>query len=114
MMKMNKMKKYLVLLFATLIIIFSLVFYSQFRNSHTFVLTDLESEEIQPILGTIRVSGSQDTDVWFIDVENPENRFQIGYITPGISETIKLERGKWYKVEAQGDITVSMINVRIK
>ena len=37
----------------------------------------LESEEIQPSFGTVRVSGSQDTDVWFIDVENPENKFQM-------------------------------------
>ena len=27
-----------------------------------------------------------------MDAENPENRFQIGNITPGLSETINLEK----------------------
>lgn len=106
------MKKYLPIIIAIVIIIIGTSFFFQYRSAHTFTLTDLEAEEIQPIFGTIRVSGTQDTDVWFIDVENPENRFQIGYITPGMSETIRLERGKWYRVEAAGDITVTMVNVR--
>ena len=101
------MKKYLPIIVAIVIIIIGVGFFFQYRSSHTFTLTDLETEEIQPILGTIRVSGTQDTDVWFVDVENPDNRFKIGYITPGMSETIKLERGKWYKVEAAGEITVT-------
>ena len=94
--------------------------YIQYRNAHTFTLSDeisadsyLKSEQIQPILGTVKVWGTQDTEVWFTDVENPENRFQIGYITPGMSETIKLEKGKWYIVHGSGDITVQMVNVRI-
>jgi len=29
-----------------------------------------------------------------------------------MSETIKLERGKWYKVEAGGEITLRMVNIR--
>lgn len=111
---MNKMKKYLLIIVTVAIIIIGACFFFQYRNAHTFTLTDLEAEEIQPILGTIRVSGTQDTDVWFIDVENPEKRYQIGYITPGMSETISLEQGKWYKVEAAGDITVTMVNVRIE
>jgi len=107
-------KKYLPTIIAVAIIIIGLFSFIQYRSSHTFTLTALEVEEIQPVLGTVRVSGTQDTDVWFIDVEDPENRFQIGYITPGMSETIKLERGKWYRVEAAGDITVTMVNVRIE
>ena len=106
-------KKYLIII-AIIVIVIGMISFIKFKNAHTFTLTNLEAEEIQPILGTIRVSGTQDTDVWFIDVENPENRFQIGYITPGISETIKLEKGKWYKIEAAGNITITMINVRIK
>ncbi len=111
---MNKMKKYLPIIVAIGIIVIGVVFFFQYRNSHTFTLTNLDAEEIQPVLGTVRVSGTQDTDVWLVDVENPENRVQIGYITPGMSETIKLERGKWYRVEAAGDITVTMVNVRIQ
>ena len=84
------MKKYLPIIIAIIIIIVGASLFFKYRSAHTFTLTDLEAEEIQPILGTVRVSGTQDTDVWFIDVDNPENRFQIGYITPGMSETIKL------------------------
>ena len=110
----SKAKTWLSILVAMVIIVIGVFFFLQYRNAHTFTLTDLESEEIQPVLGTVRVSGSQDTDVWFIDVENPESRFQIGYITPGMSESIKLERGKWYRMEAAGEITVTMVNVRIE
>ena len=110
----SKAKIWLPIVVAIVIIVIGVFFFLQYRNAHTFTLTDLESEEIQPVLGTVRVSGSQDTDVWFIDVENPESRFQIGYITPGMSETIKLERGKWYRIEAAGEITVTMVNVRIE
>ena len=110
----NKMKKCLPIIVVIVLVIIAAAFFFQYRSSHTFTLTDLESKEIQPVLGTVRVSGTQDTDVWFVDVENPENKFQIGYITPGMSETIKLERGKWYRVEAAGEITVTMVNVRIE
>ena len=112
-MMRNKLKKWMLVIVAIVIIMVVAASFFQYRNSHTFTLTD-EYEEIQPVLGTVRVSGTQDTDVWFIDVENPENRFQIGYITPGMSETIKLERGKWYRVEAKGKITITMVNVRIE
>ncbi|MGI5873387.1 MAG: hypothetical protein ACOX8R_01845 [Bacillota bacterium] len=101
------------------VIVLAVVFYTQYRNDHTFTLSDeisadsyLKSEQIQPILGTVKVWGTQDTDVWFTDVENPENRFQIGYITPGMKETIKLEKGKWYIVHGSGDITIQMVNMR--
>ncbi len=112
--EMSKIKIYLPIIVAIVIIIIGAGSFFQYRSTHTFTLTDLDAEEIQPVLGTIKVSGTQDTDVWFVDIENPENRFQIGYITPGMSETINLERGKWYRVEAIGSITVTMVNVRIE
>ena len=34
--------------------------------------------------------------------------------TSGASETIKLEKGKWYRVETGKDLTMSMVNVRIE
>ena len=114
MMAKNKMKKWMPVIVAIVIIVIGVTSFYQYRTAHTFTLTDLEAEEIQSVLGSVRVSGSQDTDVWFIDVENPESKFQIGYITPGMSETIKLERGKWYRIEGAGDITVTMVNVRIE
>ena len=30
------------------------------------------------------------------------------------SETIKLEKGKWYRVETGKDLTMSIVNVRIE
>ena len=114
-------KKALAVLIAVAVIFLLWASYSQFRKAHTFTLSDevtadsnLKSEQIQPVFGTVRVWGTQDTDVWFTDVENPEVRFQIGYITHGVSETIKLEKGKWYTVHGAGEITVQMIKVRIQ
>ena len=40
--------------------------------------------------------------------------YVIGYITSGVGETIKLERGKWYRVEGIGELTVRPVNVRIE
>ena len=109
------MKKHrLAVVILIIIVVISGLGYSQFKKTHTFTLSDLKSEEIQPVFGTVRVWGTQDTSVLFIDVENPEVQFEIGYITPGMSETIKLQRGRWYRVEAQGKITIQMINVRIE
>ena len=108
------MKKWMLIIVAIVIVGIIVFSFIQYRNVHTFTLTDLEAEETQPVLGSVRVSSSQDTDVLFSDVENPENKYQIVYITPGMSETIKLERGKWYRIEAAGDITVTMVNVRVE
>ena len=107
---MKKKYKILIILLAIFLLGFT---YIKLRGSHTYTLTDLEHEEIKPLFGTVRVWGTVDTDVTFIDVENPEKKYLIGYITPGMSETIKLERGSWYKVKASGDITVTMVKVRI-
>ena len=115
---MKKSKLAIVILLTVVVAVIG--FCTLYGNAHTFTLSDetstdthLKSEQIQPILGKVKVWGTQDTDVWFTDVENPENRFQIGYITPGMSESIKLEKGKWYIVHGAGDITVQMVNVRI-
>ncbi|MBQ3796838.1 MAG: hypothetical protein II842_11225 [Butyrivibrio sp.] len=96
------------------------VFYFGYGETHTFSLTDesatdsyLKSEQIQPVFGTVKVWGIQDTDVCFTDVENPEVQYKIGYITPGMTETIKLEKGRWYSVRGAGEITVRMVNARV-
>jgi len=107
---MKKKYKTLIILLAIFLLGFT---YIKLRGSHTYTLTDLEHEQIKPIFGTVRVWGTVDTDVTFIDVENPEKKYLIGYITPGMSETIKLERGSWYKVKAGGDLTVTMVDVMI-
>ena len=70
-------------------------------------------EQIQPLFGTVRVSGDSDTDVVFTDVETGE-KYTIGYITHGMTEKIKLERGRWYSVAGSGNLTVKPINVRVE
>ena len=54
-----------------------------------------------------------DTDVVFTDVETGE-KYTIGYITHGMTEKIKLERGRWYSVAGSGNLTVKPINVRVE
>ena len=113
-MKVAVKKRIIAILVVLIIFALAGFGYLQFKRNHTFTLQAPISEEIQPVFGTVRVYGTQDTDVLFIDVENTENQYQIGYITPGMSETIKLEKGKWYKVQGAGNITVQMVNVRIQ
>lgn len=45
----------------------------------------MKAEQIQPLFGTVRVSGDSDTDVVFTDVETGE-KYTIGYITHGMTE----------------------------
>ncbi len=85
-----------------------------FTRVHTVTLYAEEgsrSEEISPVFGRVRVSGTADTSLVFTDTETGET-FEIGYITPGVTETIVLERGSWYKVEGAGDLTLSPVTVR--
>ena len=58
-------------------------------------------------------SGDCDTAVIFTDIETGET-YTVGYITSGVSEKIKLQKGKWYTVEGAGNITVSPVNIRIE
>lgn len=92
-----------------------------FMNAHTFVLSDepaadsyLKTERIQPVFGAVKVWSAQDTSVWFTDAEDPARRFEIGYLTPGMSETVRLERGHWYIVHGAGEITVRAVNVSVQ
>ena len=91
--------------------------YSAIQREHTFTLSSEEggvkAEQIQPLFRTVRVSGDCDTDVVFTDVETGE-KYTIGYITHGMTEKIKLERGKWYSVAGGGNLTVKPINVRVE
>lgn len=49
----------------------------------------------------------------FIDAKTGVN-YAIPYITSGVSETIKLEKGKWYNVETGEGLTMSLVNIRIE
>ena len=90
--------------------------YNSYIKMHTFTLSGgeiVKSEQIQPVGGKVKVTGAADTDVVFTDIESGET-YVIGYITSRVGDTIKLERGKWYRVEGIGELTVSPVNVRIE
>ena len=90
--------------------------YNSYIKMHTFTPScdaRVKSEQIQPVTGRVKVTGTTDTDVVFTDIESGET-YLIGYITSGTGSTIKLERGKWYRVEGIGELTVRPVNVRIE
>ncbi len=94
-----------------------ILIYFNIQREHTFTLSSdegtVKSEQIQPLFGTVKVSGDSDTDVVFTDIETGE-QYIIGYITHGITEKIKLKKGKWYRVEGKGSLTLNPVNVRVE
>ena len=95
----------------------AILVYANFQKKHTFVLANdegmIKSEQIQPLFGTVKVSGDCDTDVVFTDMETGE-KYVVGYITSGVSEKVKLEKGKWYTVAGGGNLVISPVNVRVE
>ena len=90
--------------------------YNSYVKIHTFTLSGnetMKNEQIQPISGSVKVTGNADTDVVFTDIESGET-YVIGYVTSGAGDTIKLKRGKWYRVEGAGELTLRPVNVRIE
>lgn len=83
--------------------------------AHTVTLASGEStekaEQIRPLWATVTVSGDCDTDVIFTDVATGK-QYIVGYITHGISEKIRLEKGKWYTVKGAGNLTLRPVTVR--
>ncbi|MBR6307410.1 MAG: hypothetical protein IKR39_02280 [Lachnospiraceae bacterium] len=91
-------------------------FFFGYVRAHSYTLSGteaLKSEQIQPIFATVKVTGTEDTDVVFTDVETGKE-YKIGYITPGMGGSIKLERGKWYRVEGGGKLTVWPVRLRVE
>ena len=97
--------------------VFLVAIYINIQRSHTFTLSNdegtIKTEQIQPLWEIVKVSGDRDTDVVFTDVETGK-QYTIGYITHGVTEKVKLERNKWYKVEGGGNLTLCPVNVRIE
>ena len=96
----KKVGKLIATVFLTMLLLSGVIGYD-FSRSHTAVLRDnpwansyLKAEEIQPVFGTITISGTQDTEVWITEAEGSGRRFKIGYITPGMTEKITLDKGK--------------------
>lgn len=105
----------LIVIFVAVIII-----YASIQKKHTFTLAandrnrnSFKSEQIQPLFGMIKVNSDCDTSVVFTDVETGET-YTIGYITSGVSEKIRLKKGRWYTVEGTGNLTITPVNVRIE
>lgn len=110
------MKKKRVIMCLFLLIIILIVGLIAFQNKHTYTLSGdsaVKNEQIQPVTGTVKVTGSSDTNVIFTDVESGK-KYTIGYITPCMGDTIQLERGKWYRVEGVGTLTMKPVNIRIE
>lgn len=108
---MKKKTKNIVAILAVFVILIMIIGYKGYIKAHTFTL--LGNEQIQPITGTVKVKSTRDTEVIFTDVKTGIN-YAIPYITSGASETIKLEKGKWYSVETGENLTMSLVNVRIE
>ena len=111
------MKKRRLILYVIAIFVAAIFFYTNIQMKHTFTLTNdegiIKSEQIQPLFGTVKVSGDCDTDVVFTDIETGK-KYVIEYITSGVSEKIKLEKGKWYTVVGGGNLVISPVNVRVE
>ena len=88
-------------------LIITSISYNGYIRTHTFTLSGgvVKNELIQPINNKIKVI--------FTDIES-RKQYTIGYITHGMSETIQLEKGKWYSVEGAGELTIRPVNVRIE
>lgn len=108
---MKKKTKNIVIILAIFVILMMIIGYRGYIKAHTFTLSG--NEQIQPITGTVKVESPRDTEVIFIDVKTGIN-YAIPYITSGTSETIKLEKGKWYSIETGENLTMSLVNVRIE
>ena len=97
--------------------VFLVAIYINIQRSHTFTLSNYEvtikTVQIQPLCGSVKVSCECDTEAVFTDVETGE-KYRIGYITQGVTERIKLERGKWYKVAGGGNLTLNPVNIRVE
>ena len=111
-MKMKRLVMCAIFAFLIVLLICSII-----QKKHTITLSNgegtIKAEQIQPLWGTVKVSGDCDTDVVFTDVETGE-KYRIGYITQGVTERIKLERGKWYKVAGGGNLTLNPVNIRVE
>ena len=110
-----KMKR--LVLCAILAFLIVLLICSNIQKKHTITLSNgegrIKAEQIQPLSGTVKVSGDSDTDVVFTDIETGE-QYIIGYITHGMTEKINLEKDKWYKVEGGGNLTLYPVSIRVE
>ena len=94
-----------------LIVLIMILFVIGVQRKYTYAFTNNSNVQIQPLFEIAEVNSNCDTNVVFTDVETGKT-YMIGYITPGMSDTIKLEKDKWYSVEANGRIHIRFVKVR--
>lgn len=110
-------KKVFLLSSLCLILIVAIFAWFSFKTNHTYTLSpDAYNQpmgtQINPIFGKVSVYSEYDTNLVFTDVDTKET-FEIGYLTRGLNETIILRRNHFYTIEANGPITISIVNLRI-
>ena len=76
--------------------------YNSYVKMHTFTLSGsgrVKSEQIQPVNGSVKVTGTADTDVVFTDIESGET-YVIGTLLPEQEKKLNLkeENGTGLKV----------------
>ena len=83
------MKAKRIILCVAVVFLAGILAYSAIQRKHNFTLSNedggVKAEQIQPVFGTVKVSGDMDTDVVFTDVETGE-KYTIGYITHGMTD----------------------------
>ena len=86
---------------------FLVAIYINIQRSHTFTLSNdegtIKTEQIQPLWGTVKVSGDCDTEVVFTGCRDWRKTIESDILHRVVTERIKLERGKWYKVAGGGN-----------
>jgi len=95
-MKMKRLVLCAIVAFLIVLLICSII-----QKKHTITLSNgegtIKAEQIQPLWGTVKVSGDSDTDVVFT-----------------VTEKINLEKDKWYKVEGVGNLTLYPVSIRVE
>ncbi len=107
-------------LIAGILVSFVVIFSSYFlvRHLSTFTLTDVggsdvKKEQVEPLAKTVVVYSNVDTSVVFRDALTGE-KIEIGYITGGGSEKVKLNEDRWYIVESSGTLTMCPVSLLLE
>ena len=107
---MKILKKALIMIIPAAVIIAGICGF-RYIKTHTFILS--EDEQIQPVTGKITVSVSEDTVIVFTDIQTGTD-YSVHCTAADGTETVKLEKGKWYSVESGKGVTVKPVNLRIE
>ena len=76
--------------------------YNSYIKMHTFTLSGderVKSEQIQPVTGRVKVTGTTDTDVVFTDIESGETYLKVTLLLEqAVQLNLKEENGTGLKV----------------